>query len=353
MRKYLFTGVSGCGRIELLEELKNELQKRGKTVTIIDIGSLIFEAANEVGTLISPKKILDLDHDLLVAFRKNAIQKAINIMDKNNSDFILIGIHATFRWRGRIIDGINFGDLKDLGVETVFNVVDDVKNILEKNCNNKKYEDLPKPTPEETNYWIQEEELVSETLANIFGIPFYVIGRQSDIKNIADFFTSNKPRVYLSFPITAIQKENPQLLDQIQNQHLKELTNHFIVFNPMVIKDLEKKGEIEELTNEAAFGFSVRTVTRDYRFIDQSDFLVVIYLTEKASPGVLSEIIYASTHGKPVYMVYPFRKSPFLEEYTTKVFPDFPHMIKFLSSPEFKKINSRDSMDFGLFKPSH
>jgi hypothetical protein len=31
-----------------------------------------------------------------------------------------------------------------------------------------------------------------------------------------------------------------------------------------------------------------RTIERDYRFIDQSDVVVVLYMTEKVSPGVLA-----------------------------------------------------------------
>ena len=57
-----------------------------------------------------------------------------------------------------------------------------------------------------------------------------------------------------------------------------------------------------------------RTVTRDYRFITQSDAVVVLYPTDKLSSGVAAEMSFAYNHQIPVYMYYKEAISPFLEE---------------------------------------
>jgi hypothetical protein len=198
---------------------------------------------------------------------------------------------------------------------------------------------------EEINYWLQEEEFISNVLADINDIPFYVIGKKHHINNLADLFFSTRPSIYLSYPITAIQKENPELIKVIENEYLPKLEEKFIVFNPLVIKDLEKTKnikKIEEISGEDFYVLGVRTVVRDYRFVEQSDFLVVIYNTEKLSTGVIAEIIYASTHNTPVYMVYPYHVSPFLDEYATIIFPSFEKLLAYISNEEFiKKFPSR------------
>jgi hypothetical protein len=166
---------------------------------------------------------------------------------------------------------------------------------------------------------------------------------------LADLILVDKPKIYLSYPITAIKEQHPHLLDDIKSIYLPQLEDRFIVFNPLVIQDLEKVGTMKDLSADLLASLMARTVVRDYRFIDQSDFMVVVYLTDKISPGVLSEVIYAGTHSKPVYMVYPDRVSPFLSEYTTVIFKTFTEMLEYLDSSDFKRELVQSHFDFGLF----
>jgi len=350
MKNIIFTGVSGSGRIELLEELAEVIRKRRKSVHIHDLGNKIFEAANALQIHITDQKILDIDHNLLLALRKIAVLSVVQDMINNPVDINFIGIHATFRWKGRLIDGINLRDLSNFNADSIINVVDDVTRILDTNKKNKKWEDSEIPDIKDTNDWMMEEQFLTDIIANFLDIPCYVIGRKHNIENLTDLILSEKPKIYLSYPITAIKDANPELLERIQNDYLQELEKRFIVFNPLVIEDLKNAGKISKLPSAALQGMKTRTVDRDYHFIDQSDFVIVVYLTEKVSSGVLSEIIYASTHGKNVYMIYPFKLSPFIEEYTTIIFNDFSNLLQYFDSDEFKNRLTKSKINFGLFK---
>jgi hypothetical protein len=73
-----------------------------------------------------------------------------------------------------------------------------------------------------------------------------------------------------------------------------------------------------------------RTISRDYQFIHQSDFVVVIYPTDKLSPGVLSEMNFASRYNKPVYAVYSHARSLFFENLCEQIFDTVEELEVFL-----------------------
>jgi adenylate kinase len=343
MKNYVFTGISGSGRIELLNELKTELVKRGKSVNVFDVGKIIFDSAGRLDIKISDEKVLDIDKDLLTALRKIALDEVRLQITEQPADFNLIGIHATFRWKNRLIKGVSFRELNVFKIEGFINVVDNVSEICKINSQNPKWRDTEKRNIEETNNWIMEEEFITEVLAEFHHIPVYIISRKHNICNLADLFLTDKKRMYSSYPITQIRKDKPELLDKIREDILPKLENEFIVFDPLLIRDMDLiyqgkidlPDSIEKVSEKAASQLKAKTVERDFQFIDQSDFIVVLYFTDKVSVGVLSEIIYAHRHNKPAFMVFPFPISPFLQYATTMVFKTEEELFKYFHSPEF------------------
>ena len=130
----------------------------------------------------------------------------------------------------------------------------------------------------------------------------------------------------------------------------------FIVFDPLDIKDMElihdaetepiEKSEAESsdgMTTISSLdaGFSeqikTRTISRDFQFIHQSDFVVVLYPTDKLSPGVLSEMNFASRYNKPVYAVYSHARSPFFENLCERIFDSVEQLDSFLASRRHNK----------------
>ena len=112
---------------------------------------------------------------------------------------------------------------------------------------------------------------------------------------------SPKPKFYLSYPITLL-RDTPKEIEQIREIGEK-LSRSFIVFDPLTIKDMALvtaggDGSVPATMGEMDDGvieqIKTRTISRDYQFVHQSDFVVVIYPTDKLSPGVLSEMNYAT-----------------------------------------------------------
>ncbi len=252
----------------------------------------------------------------------------LKISKQPNADIHLIGIHATFRLRGRIIPGITYQDVLNIAPNGFLNVCHNVQEVMETNNKNPRWDEHSGLNVEETQAWMIEEEFVTEVLADVACVPMYIVARNHEISNLADLLLSKKKKIYLSYPITAVQDSNPELLEGIQGPILEQLEDLFVVFNPLSIEDmpLTKLDEfselpklVEQLTPIAKEMIKKRTVVRDFQYIDQSDAVVVFYLTEKVSPGVLAEVYYAHRTQKPVFMVFTGNLSPFMEYATTHI----------------------------------
>jgi adenylate kinase len=338
MKKWIVTGVSGSGRIELLEELKGYAASIGKTVAVYDVGELIRRECKRNRIKFADQFILDLDHNVLRVLRSAAVKEVqLKLKNESAADIHFIGVHATFRWKRRLIPGISYRDLADINPDGFINIVDDVREVCLANIKNPKWNRKTVPTLEETQEWMREEEFITETMAEFFDKPVFLVARKHNIKNLADLFFSAKKKVYLSYPITAVRKESPELIEQIQGPVLKKLEDLFVVFNPLTIKDMiltyirprvELPELVEQLTPKAKEIIKTRTIERDFQFIDQSDAIVVFYLTDKLSVGVLSEIQYAHRNQKPVYVVYKGTGGPFFEDVTTVIEKDIDSLMK-------------------------
>lgn len=337
---WLITGISGTNRKELFDEIKKEMEKRNpsKKVYNYDIGYYMDKEAKRLGFQISPINILNVDGNLLESIRSLALKEVMSDIKKHeNEDAIcFVGIHALFRWKNRLIPGVSYYDLGDPDFELtgVVNVIDNLSSIIERNRNNPVRANAGLLSAVETQEWMSEEELLSKTIADIKKCPFYILANNHRIGNIIDFFGGEKKRIYLSYPITAIRNDNPQNLETFQNKTVPLLEKNFVVYNPLAITDL---GEIQKFKDESDFDkikdfISARTVQRDFRFIDQSNAIVVYYDTDKNSPGVFAEIYYAYRTGKPVYIYYPHKTSPFLEDAVTKIDSKMEDFLETLKS---------------------
>jgi len=320
MQTWIVTGVSGSGRIELLKELAENCKSQGRTVLVHDVGAMIAKEARRQKLQFADDKILDVDASLLRTLRALVVKEVrVRILERPTADLHLIGVHACFRWKGRLIPGISFVDIGDLRPDGFINVIDDVQAVHEVNSRNPKWDATSLPNLEHTQDWMIEEEFIAEILAEVQSKPMYLVARNHRISNLADLFFSSKKRIYLSYPITAVRKERPELLARIQGEILTELESLFVVFNPLAIEDMplvegkELPDKVDQVTPDAQALIKSRTVERDFQFIDQSDAVVVYYMTDKVSPGVLAEIYYAHRNMKPVYLCFPHAVSPFLE----------------------------------------
>ena len=326
MQTWIVTGVSGSGRIELLNELAEYCNSQGRNVLVHDVGAMIADEARRQRLQFVDDKILDVDLALLRILRTAVIKEVrVRICEHPTADLHLIGIHACFRWKERLIPGISFIDIGDLRPDGFIDVVDDVQAVHDRNSRNLKWDRTSLPNLEQTQDWMIEEEFITKVLAEVRSKPMYLVARNHKIPNLADLFFSTKKRIYLSYPITAVRKEQPELLARIQGEILTELERLFVVFNPLAIEDMslvagkDLPETVDQVTPDAQALIKSRTIERDYQFIDQSDAVVVYYMTDKVSPGVLAEIYYAHRNMKTVYLCFPYALSPFLEGAATQI----------------------------------
>ncbi len=338
MEKWIVTGISGCGRIELLNELSEYAKTIDKEIVAHDVGGIIHDESERSGVGFSDQYILNRDQNLLRAIRVMAVKEInIHILKQPNIDIHFIGIHAIFRWKHRMIPGVSYADLRDIEPDGFLNVVNDVQKILETNKRNPKWEVDAVPDYVETQEWMNEEKFITELLAEVLGKPIFLIARQHNLPNLANLFFTNYKKIYLSYPISAIKDENPKLLDRIQGPILEELERHFVVFNPLAIGDMSLTYDESlaipgtKLSKKAKELIKTRTIERDYKFIDQSDAVVVIYMTDKLSSGVISEVNYAHRNQKPVFMVLPSSfRSPFIEDIADSIHENVEDLISYL-----------------------
>lgn len=340
MQKWIVTGVSGCGRIDLIKELSDYAKKMNKNIVVHDVAELIQKECKRNRIDFSHQRILDLDRNTLRLLRVAALKEAnVRILLQPEVDVHFIGVHAIFLWKNRLIPGISYSDIIDIQPDGFLNIVDDVNRVYAVNRTNPKWDKLTVPNFRSTMEWMQAEEFVTELFADVQNKPMFLVARQHNTPNLTDLFFTEKKRIYLSYPITTVRDSDPTLLEKIQGPFLADLEKKFIVFNPLTIKDMtltykKAKEELpelaEQLTGEAMEIIKTRTVERDFQFIDQSDAVVVFYMTDKVSPGVLSEINYAHRNQKPIFMVYPAARSPFIEDVATHIADDMESLMAHL-----------------------
>lgn len=338
---WIATGISGSGRIELLDKVKNAATASNQSVVTHDVGQMLREDFTRNGIPFVDSRILDADPALLRMARASVIKSIkIEVLKSPKETCHLISVHGTLRWRQRLIPGLSYQDLVILEPSGFLTIVDEAKRVWDKNHLNPKWDKQSVPNLQATQEWMVEEEFVTELFAEVFHrIPAYLVAKNHTPENLLDLFLSKKKKLYLSFPITAIQESHPEIIKEIQGPILERLQETFVVFNPWWIEDMplankKDNSEFPELLNELTFdtiqNIKNRTIERDFQFIDQADGMVCFYPTDKVSPGVLAEIYYAHRMQKPVFMVFSEKISPFLEDAVTKFESKPDTLLKYL-----------------------
>ncbi len=325
----LMSGIS-CSSSK---EIAKKIAKLDKTIASYDIGDTIFEIAKELNIKLSNEKVLDMDPRILKLLRELSFQRILMRSSKQKNT--ILSLHLTFRWHRRLMAGFSFTELDQFTPDIYININDELKSIIDCMKKDKWARELSLET---VNTWIDEEEFTTKLLADLHKKPFYLVPKNMDLNQILELINTNKKKAYLSYPITLLEKTQPEKIEKIRkfgNQLKKEL----IIFDPLYISDLldienlkKKKGTlpIETVTEEAEKMTKERVVARDFQFIDQSDYVIVYYPTKLLSAGVMSEIVHAYAHNKEVYAIYPFEVSPFLEYYCTKIFKSIEEFSDFL-----------------------
>ncbi len=310
--------------------------QRGLNIGFFNVGDFMHRIGAESHVDFT-EKVLDSDPAVLSLARRTAFYEIAQLAA--DYEHTLIGLHACFRWRGSLLEGFSFKDIEIIQPDMLINVVDNVADISARMEKSMQWSGMGRST---LNVWLDEEEFLTRQLAQLIEKPYYAVAKQHTLKNFYELlFSPRKPVFYLSYPITLLT-DTPKEIETIR-QMGDELSSFFIVFDPLSIKDMalvtvggeagdntQSVSTVGEMRKDVVEQIKTRTISRDYQFIHQSDFVVVIYPTDKLSPGVLSEMNYASRHNKPVYAVYNGVRSIFFENLCERIFDTFEDLKDFL-----------------------
>jgi|GEM_PF-781602 len=380
---YLVRVVADAERLIEAAQLEGRWTSPIKRLRLVDVGDLMLRRARDMGLDISTETILDMAPEALQQLRAVVLTEVVNDPELWAPEVATILVtHACFWWKGHLIPGLDTYYLKLIVDETrrrwaqpvptavqemlpelrlappvrpegifYITVVDSVYQIHRRLHETAQWRgQLP---TSELIMWQEQEIFLTRMLAAYERVPHYLIAHDEPTRTLIDLICFKRPRIYLGYPITNLRRQGWWHLIEDARAFARRLREHFVVFDPLSVKDEEAAafarigteefdaqfspeqreeirawaGSLEEarawaqgLDERTRLLLGRATVVRDLRLIDQSDVNVVFYPTSQMSFGVLSEVIHAHTTGKKVYVIYPFPTiSPFLEFYATRV----------------------------------
>ena len=322
----LCSGTRGSGQVEYLERVLT-LLKHEEQLNIIDVGKKMEEISEERRKSVPRERFLDTGpmQEMLCGWAFERIKREIDGGPKDAVNVVVA--HLSIRRRFALSPGCDVASVKMLKPDMIVNIVDtigEVQRRLSESNTWARWNDIS-----ELIAWREEEILASHLVAAYEDAAFYVIPHSEPRDTLYGLlFRGDLHRIYLSYPITNLMKSERWEEFKPDLEALRDtLRQHYVLFDPLSIKDLQPLptdiGEADEQSLRA------QTVLRDYRLIDQSDFLVVYYPEEARSCGVMAEMRYAKQHGRPVYAVI-HETSPFLPEFVDHPFETSEALLEHL-----------------------
>lgn len=265
MKTVVITGMPGCGMRKVREELKKKAPdlfpaEMNIKIDDHDVGDNMYDI--DVLGHRPPKpsreeweeRILDRPRSALTALRKAVFQtittKRASLREQEKTqrekgepatnNVVLVFVHATFFWRHDIQVGTPFASVEELRPDFFVTVVDDVERIARSLYSQKRWQDL---SLEEILWWRAAETTTTAAVASALKRPHYVLARDENIRTLVNLIVHMPPHqniermksVYASYPIShAGEEERNQ-----SKEFIEELREHFIVFDPIKIRDVE------------------------------------------------------------------------------------------------------------------
>lgn len=366
----LGTGITGSGRAKYLSVTKDYAGERGRVVDLIDVGPEMFTKASSLRVEIPGDKILDLDETALRFLRATVFEGIVHRIDRfrgdESNEDLYISLHMSFRWKKVLMPAFDYYYLTKVAPDVLITVIDSVGNIRRRIDNDPELHPWRgKLTVKELLIWQDEEMFITKMVADILDRHFYIVPssnidfKEPDPSMLYDLLYEvelplmrrekpRKRRAYLSYPMTHV--EDKEEFNKMKNEFFSKLRkNNIIVFDPIMVEDyalldsIEGMDDDEETVYIEMFDVEIpireikeardyiidSTVYRDYRFIDQSDMVIVFYPTSKLSAGVLSEMNYGFTHMKKVYTYFTESDvSPFFRNYSNYITNDMDDLIR-------------------------
>lgn len=306
--KIFFSGVAKCGRDKIQKGFIQICKKKGKSVKVFNVGDMMFKKAKDIGINVEFAKLLELPESTLRSLRSAVFEEIVN--SKPKEDVVIINSHASFWWKNGPMHAFDLYYLNLIKPDVYVTIVDNPIKIL-KRIEKDKHWGKGIISLEELAIWQELEIYTTEILAQLQTKKNFVLYSSFEPKYFFDLLFSKKKIAYTSFPITHVSKKSKKKIESF----LKNISKYVVPIIPQEMKANVKDKKLVSLLNN-------QLVRRDYKFISQSD-LVIVYLPELVySSGVDSEINFAHSINKKVFIIFPTKQkiSPFVKYHADKVF---------------------------------
>jgi len=375
------TAVSGTKAREYLKAFCSWAKKtKQHDIALLDLGAKVVEVAQRDRPSVTRQNILREKIEDLNTWRQTALG-LVREERRKVGDCIILG-HTCFRTHFHKKDLLlGFDPEQELIRWSLINpdlyvtITDNILSNKIRLC----HEDLAQGLDlslREIAIWHDEERFFTRLIAENFMKPHYILPLSEPFETLYGIaFEGNRKRIYLSFPITEVLKKEEKEREEIfarKNELREDLRKSYVVFDPLSILDgalpkildpqtefpyllkdylivfrekddgsiehewqtlrvscvADEKFAVEgkelvlsrEELEEVVEHINDQIVERDYYLIDQSDWVTVYYPIPEVSPGVISEVIYAFSHGRDVFAWwFSPEVSPFLEAYLTEL----------------------------------
>lgn len=300
MINILSTGISGCGEKEYFQKFSQFCQQKKRRVNIINTTDAVLEVAQKSNPSVNKYNLLNFPKSTTDIWYQAAFNKIIQEkLDKNAIN--IVNTHATYWWKEGPNDVVNakilnsfFEALKPIFFMQITDGAELIKARLDKVAENVgRALDM-----EGILRWRELESFVAKIFAQIHNKEYYLIANAQSADTLFRLIFENRLRVYFSFPITFAEKKV-----KIQTQKfVKELEKISIIFDPYKVEKFELfTAGLKKLGTDVI-------IKRDYQLIDQSDVVVAYFPKIIYSSGMITEINYANSNGKIVYLIWPNKK---------------------------------------------
>jgi len=293
------TGITGSNVNRILCEVVKLAEEHKHAVMVHDVGELMRRQAEQSPTPIEWDRILDAPPEILRLLRALAFADIEKKIVLHPTHLHIVDLHLSFRWYSYLTPGFEPYLIRGFipYVRLLINVIEDLDRIqrrLEKTAWGKR--DIL-----ELLIWRDEERLLTDVYAGICGrVRSFAVAAAEPPKTIEQLiWHPNVKRVYLSFPMTAIK--NDEEANKEIRTFLDKLREFVVVFDPASCNDYDKtyrRPDMEIIKKEVGQA----TIERDFRYIDQTDAVVVYYPKKVDSKGADAEMRHAFEFGKPIYL---------------------------------------------------
>ncbi len=234
------SGISGSGRKDYLREVAAYFEEQGQRCRVFEFGELLAKVQGETRIADDATTLLDGNPVVLDVQRSAAFRRLVDeLRGWPAEDVAIISNHACFMRRGRLQTAMDMAQVKaHLApiVDFYATVVDGAFEVYARQQEHAEWRGHL--TVAEIAIWRDFETTLTQVLATYESKPFYVLARAEPPEMLYRLCQRPLPkRIYLSYPITAITKTNPELLEEASALGARLRDEGYVVYNPMAVDD--------------------------------------------------------------------------------------------------------------------